>query len=61
MCCASKRRIKQKKAESVLRMPFVFRWVVCRGDYYIDGPKDGYPLEQEKEEQLVSRTGENEN
>jgi hypothetical protein len=50
-----------KKAESILRMSFVFRLVVDRGDYYIDGPKDGYPVEQEKLEQLVVMTGENEN
>jgi hypothetical protein len=42
-------------------MSFIFRWVVGRGDYYADGPKDGYPAEQEKPEQMVVRIGENEN
>jgi hypothetical protein len=27
---------------------FVFQWVVGRGKYYIDGPNDGYPVEDEK-------------
>jgi hypothetical protein len=42
-------------------MSFVFRWVVGRGDYYVDGPTDSYPVEQEKVEQLVVRAGETEN
>jgi hypothetical protein len=36
-----------KRAESVLRMSFVSWWAVGRGDYYIDGSKDGYPVEHE--------------
>jgi hypothetical protein len=34
--------------DSVCRVSFVFWWVVGRGKYYIDGPKDGYPVEDEK-------------
>jgi hypothetical protein len=37
-----------KKADSVLSESFVFRWVVGRGNYYIYGPKDGYPVGYEK-------------
>jgi hypothetical protein len=40
-------------------MSLVFRWVVGIGDYYIDGHKDGYPVEQEKIGQMVVRTSEN--
>jgi hypothetical protein len=36
-------------------------WVEVIDDYYIDGPKDGYQVEQEKLEQLVVRIGANEN
>jgi hypothetical protein len=35
----------KKNADSVFRVSFVFRWVVGRGKYYIDGPNDGYPVE----------------
>jgi hypothetical protein len=34
------------KLDSVFRVSFVFRWVVGRGKYYIDGPNDGYPVEK---------------
>jgi hypothetical protein len=36
-----------KRAEILLQIPFVFRWIVGVGDYSIQGPKDGYPVEQE--------------
>jgi hypothetical protein len=38
----------KKNADSVFRVSFMFRWVVGRGKYYIDGPNDGYPVENEK-------------
>jgi hypothetical protein len=38
----------KKIADSVFRVSFVFRWVVGRAKYYIDGPNDGYPVEDEK-------------
>jgi hypothetical protein len=43
-----------KIADSVFRVSFVFQWVVGRGKYYIDGPNDGYPVEDEK---LLSERG----
>jgi hypothetical protein len=35
-----------KKIGHCFRVSFVFRWVVGRGKYYIDGPNDGYPVEK---------------
>jgi hypothetical protein len=46
-----------KTSDSVLWVSLVFRWVVGRGNYYIDGPKDGYPVENKKLGQMVVRTG----
>jgi hypothetical protein len=40
-------------ADSVLPVSFVFRWVVGRGKYYIDGPNHGYPVEYEKLGEIV--------
>jgi hypothetical protein len=37
-----------KNTYSVFHVSFVFRWVVGRGKYYIDGPNDRYPVENEK-------------
>jgi hypothetical protein len=34
----------KKNSDSVFRVSFVFRWVVGRGKYYIDGSNDGYPV-----------------
>jgi hypothetical protein len=33
-------------SDSVFRVSFMFRWVVGRVKYYIDGPNDGYPVEK---------------
>jgi hypothetical protein len=49
-----------KKSEIILRMSFVFWWLVGRSSYYIDGPKYGYPVGKEKLGQMVVRTAENE-
>jgi hypothetical protein len=38
----------KKNADSVLCVSFVFRLVVGRGKYYIDGTNDGYPVGNEK-------------
>jgi hypothetical protein len=40
-----------KQAESVLQ--------ISLGDYYIEGPKDGYPVEQEKLGEVVVQMGAN--
>jgi hypothetical protein len=37
-----------KNADIVFRVSFMFRWVVSRGKYYVDGPNDGHPVEHEK-------------
>jgi hypothetical protein len=36
----------KKISDSVFCVSFVFRWVVGRCKYYIDGPNDGYPVEK---------------
>jgi hypothetical protein len=46
----------RKTADSVFCVSFVFRWVVSRGKYYIDGPNDGYPVEDEKLVEFFVRT-----
>jgi hypothetical protein len=46
-----------KKKDSVFPVSFVFRWVVGRGKYYIDGLNDGYPVEDEKLGEIVVGTG----
>jgi hypothetical protein len=38
----------KRNAYSVFCVPFLFRWVVGRGKYYMDGPNDGYPVEDEE-------------
>jgi hypothetical protein len=40
--------IRREPKNPVLRVSFVFRWVVGRGKYYIDRPNDGYTVEDEK-------------
>jgi hypothetical protein len=45
----------KKTSDSVLRVSFVFRWVVGRGNCYIDGQNDGYPVEDEKVGEMVLR------
>jgi hypothetical protein len=40
--------VLKKNVDSVLCVSFVFRWVFGRGKFYIDGPNDGYPVENEK-------------
>jgi hypothetical protein len=46
-----------KKADSVFCLSFLFRWVISRSTYYIDGPNDGYPVEVKKLGEIVFRTG----
>jgi hypothetical protein len=46
----------KKTADSVLRASFVFRWVVGRCNYYIDGPDDSFPVEDGKLGEMVVRT-----
>jgi hypothetical protein len=43
--------------DSVLLVPFAFRWVVGRGNCYIDGPNDGYPVGDDKMGERVVITG----
>jgi hypothetical protein len=38
--------------DSVFRVSFVFRWVVGRGKYYIDGPNDGYPVDNKRQREI---------
>jgi hypothetical protein len=49
-----------KQAESFFPHFFFFRWVVGVGDYYIEGPKDGYPVKQETLGEVVVQMGSNE-
>jgi hypothetical protein len=44
MLCVLKKQDLKKNVDSVFRVSFVFRWLVGRGKYYIDGPNDGYPV-----------------
>jgi hypothetical protein len=34
----------------------MFQWEIGRGKYYIDGPNDGYPVEDEKLGDVFVRT-----